>query len=145
MGFRVFRKALQKSPQWKQGLINDSKAPSTVVANKAKAKGIFAKITVFHCVRQRLSFEDNSIVKVGYLGNQTKRKSFSEHMKLKTPRRLQNSNRCEEFPLNCNGKIVSGVCIILFLIFMFPIFIHISLFIFFFKCVLNNNYTFHCK
>jgi hypothetical protein len=126
-------------------LVNDFKAPSTVVANKANTKGIFAKITVSHFVRQRLSFEDNSVVKVGYSGNRKKHKLFREHTKLKTPRRLQNSDRCEEFPLHCNGKIVSGVCILLFLILMFPIFIHISLFIFFCNCLLNNNYTLHCK
>jgi hypothetical protein len=145
VGLCVCRNVHQKSTRWKQMLVNDSKAPSTAVANKANTKGIFAKITVSHCVRQRLSFEDNSVVKVGYSGNRKKCKSFSEHTKLKTPRRLQNSYRCEEFPLNCNGKIVSGVHFLLFLILMFPIFIHISLFIFFFNCLLNNNYTLHCK
>jgi hypothetical protein len=145
VGFRVCRNIHQNSAPWKQGLVNDSKASGTVVANKANTKGIFAKITVSRCVRQRLSFEDNLVVKVGYSGKREKHKLFSEHTKLKTPRRLQNSDRCGEFSFNCNGKIVSGVCILLFLIVMFPIFIHISLFILFFNCVLNNYYTHHCK
>lgn len=145
VGYCVCRNVHQKSTRWKQGLVNDSRAPGTVAANKANTKGIFTKFTVSHCLRQRLSFDDNSMVKVGYSGKQKNHKSFSEHTKLKTPRRLQNSDRWEEFPFNCNGNIVSGVCILLFLIVMFPIFIHISLFIFFLNCVLNNSYTHHCK
>jgi hypothetical protein len=118
--------------KWKLRLLNDSKALCTATENKANANRIFANITLSYCVRQRLIFEDNSVINVGYSGNWIKHKLISEHMKLKTSRRLQTRKGHEEFPLNCDGKVVSGV-ILSFLILMFPIFIHVSLFIFFFN------------
>jgi hypothetical protein len=80
-------------------LVNDSKGICTVEENKASAKGMFAKIPVPHYVRQRPSFEDDSFIIVGYSEIRMKQKLISEHMKLETSRRLQNSKRHSNFHL----------------------------------------------
>jgi hypothetical protein len=126
--FPVIRNVHQKSIQWKQRVIKDFKTPNTEFADKVKAKGISAKTVIPHCVRQELNFEDNAVVRVGCSRNQDKYKAFNEQIKLKTPwKKPQNSNRCGDFPCNY-------ISILLSLILMFPIVIHISLFIFLFQC-----------
>jgi hypothetical protein len=45
---------------------------------KSKGKGIFAEAMVFHCVILGFNFEDNMVVKVGYLGNEEKYKVLNE-------------------------------------------------------------------
>jgi hypothetical protein len=124
VGCSVFGNVNQTLTQKKQAFFNCSYKQNTEVPIKSKAKGMFVK-TLQRCVRPSQNFADSTAAMLGCSEGLETWKVFGKEVKLK----VQN-NRCQEFPATCNRSKVSGLCILLSIMLMCPIFVHISLFIF---------------